>query len=233
MRSKTAASVPSSVENKNWPIKQTTLLLLVTAALAFAGVGCRGVGAAVDAPPTPTAIRPTGSFDFSNHVILLVLENQKYAAIIGNPNAPYLNSLANQYGLASEFLADTHPSIGNYMMLTTGQIVTNNLDFSGNINVNNIARVMGQAGMPWRAYLEALPAVGYTRDGPYPYAKTHNPAYFSDIHAFPAQGANMVPFPQFATDLQNDALPLSVTSRPASSITCMTVPTAWSAAQTM
>jgi acid phosphatase len=144
----------------------------------------------------------------SNHVILIVFENQRYTAIIGNAHAPYLNSLAAQYGVASNFFADTHPSIGNYFMLTTGQIITNDLDFAGSTNDNNIARVMGQAGMPWRAYLESIPRTGYTGDGPYPYAKTHNPfAYFSDIHVYPLQADNMVSFTQFAADLAADKLP--------------------------
>lgn len=168
--------------------------------------GCRGVAPAANLPPAP--IQPKDSLSFSNHVILIVLENQKYAAIIGNSHAPYLNSLANQYGVASQFFADTHPSIGNYFMLTAGQVVTNDLDFAGSTDVNNLARVMGQAGMPWRAYLESVPRVGYTGDGPYPYAKTHNPfAYFSDIHVYSSQAENMVPFTQFATDLANDTLP--------------------------
>jgi len=175
-----------------------TFLLLLT--------GCRGVAPAANLPPAP--ITPKDSVSFSNHVILIVMENQKYAAIIGNSHAPYLNSLANQYGVASQFFADTHPSIGNYFMLTTGQVVTNDLDFAGSTDVNNLARVMGQVGMPWRAYLESVPRVGYTGDGPYPYAKTHNPfAYFSDIHVYPTQAQNMVPFTQFATDLANDTLP--------------------------
>src|SRR2546426_4178805 len=35
------------------------------------------------------------------------------------------NSLANQYGLATQYYANTHPSIGNYFMMTVGKIVSN------------------------------------------------------------------------------------------------------------
>lgn len=182
-----------------WAVLASCVVLLCLA-------GCRGVAPAADLPPAP--IQPKSSESFSNHVILILLENQKYSAIIGNSHAPYLNSLASQYAVASNFFADTHPSIGNYFMLTTGQVITNDLDFAGTTDLNNLARVMGQAGMPWRAYLESIPRIGYTGDGPYPYAKTHNPfAYFSDIHVYPAQAQNMVPFTQFATDLANNALP--------------------------
>jgi len=44
---------------------------------------------------------------------------------------PYLNSLASQYDLATQYFANTHPSIGDYFMLTTGQLVTNDDGFAG------------------------------------------------------------------------------------------------------
>jgi hypothetical protein len=37
---------------------------------------------------------------------------------------PYLNSLANKYGLATHYYAEVHPWIGNYFMLTAGQAET-------------------------------------------------------------------------------------------------------------
>jgi acid phosphatase len=56
--------------------------------------------------------------------------------------------------------------------------------------------------------MDAIPDAGYLGDGPYPYAKTHNPmAYFSDIRTNPTQAANMVPFTQLATDLASGSLP--------------------------
>lgn len=43
-------------------------------------------------------------------VIVLVEENQNYDAIVGSSAMPYLNNLANQYGLATKFYGNTHPS---------------------------------------------------------------------------------------------------------------------------
>ncbi len=59
------------------------------------------------------------------HVVIVVEENTGYSSVVGSSNMPYLNSLINQYGLATSYFADTHPSIGNYFALTTGQILTN------------------------------------------------------------------------------------------------------------
>ncbi|HWR35716.1 MAG TPA: hypothetical protein VN622_07600, partial [Clostridia bacterium] len=61
----------------------------------------------------------------SGHVFVVVEENHSYSSAIGNSSMPYLNSLAAKYGLATQYYANTHPSIGNYFMLTTGQIITN------------------------------------------------------------------------------------------------------------
>ncbi len=57
--------------------------------------------------------------------MVVVEENANAASVIGNTTAmPYLNSLADQYGSATQYYANTHPSIGNYMMLVTGQVLT-------------------------------------------------------------------------------------------------------------
>lgn len=174
----------------------TLLLVLVTP-------GCRGLIPEAE-PPEP--VQPFKAV--TNRVILVVLENQRFTAIIGNPHAPYLNSLASQYGVAENFFADTHPSIGDYFMLTTGDIISNDLFFSGIVTNDNIARLLGQNSLTWKAYLDSLPKIGYTGDRAYPYAKTHNPfAYFSDIVFLKDQNANLVPFSQFAGDLANDTLP--------------------------
>ena len=67
----------------------------------------------------------------SHHVVVVVEENHNYSQVIGSSAMPYLNSLANQYGLATQYYANTHPSIGNYFMMTTGQIITNNDSYTG------------------------------------------------------------------------------------------------------
>ena len=59
------------------------------------------------------------------HVFIVTEENHDYSAAIGSASMPYLNGLAQQYGLATRYYANTHPSIGNYFMLATGQIITN------------------------------------------------------------------------------------------------------------
>lgn len=142
------------------------------------------------------------------HVFLLVEENHSYAEVIGSSSMPYLNSLASKYGLATQFYANSHPSIGNYFMLTTGQLETTDDAFVGIISDDNVARELVKAGKTWHGYDESLPAIGYTGGDSPPYLKRHNPfAYFSNVVNDSTQAANMVPFSQFAADLGNSNLP--------------------------
>jgi acid phosphatase len=143
----------------------------------------------------------------SNHVFVLVEENHGYSSVIGSSAMPYLNSLASKYALATQYYANTHPSIGNYFMLTTGQILTNNDSFCSTISNDNIVRHLLTAGKTWKSYAESLPSAGYTGCGSGNYMKRHNPlAYFSDV-ANSSEKYNLVPFTQLAKDIANDALP--------------------------
>jgi acid phosphatase len=141
-------------------------------------------------------------------VFIVVEENTDYAAVIGNPAMPYLNSLASQNALATNYFANTHPSIGDYFMLTTGQIITSDDQFSGTVTVDNVVRELSAAGKSWHCYAESLPSAGYTGPDVFPYLKHHNPfAYLSDVTGSSADAANIVPFSQFASDLASGSLP--------------------------
>ena len=76
----------------------------------------------------------------SHHVVVVVEENHDYSQVIGTGAMPYLTSLANQYGLATQYYANTHPSIGNYFMMTTGQIITNNDNLRFRRHADNLVR---------------------------------------------------------------------------------------------
>ena len=121
---------------------------------------------------------------------------------------PYLNSLVSQYGLATQYFANAHPSLPDYFMLTTGLTETLEDNFTGTISDDNVARELVKAGKTWKAYAESLPSAGYMGPDSALYVRRHNPfTYLSDVQNDSTQAANIVPFPQFATDLANDALP--------------------------
>ena len=142
------------------------------------------------------------------HVVVVVEENHSYAEVIGNAQMPYLNGLASKYASATNYFADTHPSLPNYFMLTTGSLVTLSDSYAGPYSGDNIAGVLAAAGKTWKVYAESLPSVGYTGGDKYPYIKHHNPfAYFSSVLNDPAQTQNIVPFSDFQADLSAGSLP--------------------------
>lgn len=150
----------------------------------------------------------TAQIPASKHVVMVVEENHSYSSVIGNSSMPYLNSLANKYTLATNYYANTHPSIGNYFMLTTGQIITNNDSYTGKVTADNIVRRIMTAGKTWKSYAENLPSTGYIGGDSGLYSKHHNPfAYFSDVVNSSNQRLNLVSFNQFKTDRANNQLP--------------------------
>jgi hypothetical protein len=183
-------------------IRSMLLALCCGVFLSFGVYGCGGTSQSGSGPSPSPSPRAT------DHVFVVVLENQSFSAVIGNPAAPFLNSLASQHSLATQFFANTHPSIGNYFMLTTGQLITNDDSFSGTVADDNIVRALAASGKTWKAYMESIPSVGYTGQDVYPYRKHHNPfVYFTDVLSSPAALANIVPFPQIVSDLGAGALP--------------------------
>lgn len=168
-----------------------------------------GCGISSAGSPRPTGPpSPSGTVPIFGHVVLVVEENHSYSEVVGNSAMPYLNSLASQYGLATQYFANTHPSIGNYFMLTTGQVVTNDDTFVGTVSVDNIVRDLVASGKTWKSYAESIPSQGYTGGDAYPYAKRHNPlSYFTDVVNSGSQVQNLVSLSQFKSDLANNQLP--------------------------
>jgi phospholipase C len=175
---------------------------LFACALVLTQSACGG-SQSTPAQPSPSITPPTFA-----HVILVMEENHSYSDVIGNASMPYLNSLASQYGLATQYFADAHPSIPNYFMLTTGLTETFDDNYSGTVSDDNIVRELGKAGKSWKSYAESIPSAGYLGGDSGTYLRHHNPfSYFSDVQNDNTQAANIVPFTQFAADLANNALP--------------------------
>lgn len=185
-------------------VKPTTTSTYTAIASGPGGTAQTNAVVTVTPPPPP----PVSGVPSSNHVFLLLEENHKYSDVIGSGAMPYLSSLASKYGLATQYYANTHPSIGNYFMLTTGVVITNNDSFCGTVSNDNIVRHLIAAGKTWKSYAQSLPNAGYTGCDTGAYVKRHNPfSYFTDVVNSSNQTSNLVPFTQFATDLANNQLP--------------------------
>ena len=142
-------------------------------------------------------------------VAIIVLENTSYEEVIGSGAMPFLNSLVPQGALATQYFANVHPSIGNYFMLTTGQLITSNDNFSGSVSDDNIVRRLTAAGKTWKGYFQSIPSSGYTGTDAYPYIHHHNPfSFFTDINQGPGNSKdNIVPLTQLAADESANSFP--------------------------
>src|SRR5579864_4007712 len=63
---------------------------------------------------------PEGGFGSLDHVFLIVMENQSDTDILGNANAPFINSYAQIANQATNYFAVGHPSAPNYLEITGG-----------------------------------------------------------------------------------------------------------------
>jgi acid phosphatase len=144
----------------------------------------------------------------SRHVVLLMEENQSYSTVVDASAWPNLNRLIAEGALPMNYYANTHPSIGNYLMLATGQVLTNNDNSTAVWNEDNLARRMLAANVPFRIYAEGIKQ-GYVGGNLGNYLIRHDPfALLSDIADHPSLADQVIwPFSQFAIDLANGTLP--------------------------
>src|SRR5438477_12977009 len=86
------------------------------------------------------------------HVFIIMMENTGYKSLIGNPNAPWINFAAANYGLATNYTGVTNPSQPNYIAATSGSINDVMDDNDTTINVPNIVDQLESHGKTWKAY---------------------------------------------------------------------------------
>ena len=185
---------------ESWLFNRTFIYISLAIVLAALESGC---GGGKNDPPPGMGVVPQ-----VDHVFVLVEENHSYNQVIGNPAMPYTNMLAQKYALATQYHANRFNSLPNYFMLTVGNLITTNDNFTGAVTADNVVRAVTKAGKTWKTYAESLPNIGYKGQSTGAYGRDHNPfAYFSDVENSSSQTANMVPFTQLATDIQNNTLP--------------------------
>ena len=142
-------------------------------------------------------------------VAVLFLENHGYSQIIGSPQAPYLNRLADHGALATDYYAIGHPSLPNYLALTTGS--TQGVTSDCNACENTAPSLPGQleaSHISWKAYFQSLPAAGFAGNGIGSYSKHYNPfAYSEQVGEGPIARQHEVDFGTLRRDLSRHSLP--------------------------
>ena len=168
---------------------------------AFIGVGMVTVWAAVAQALPPRY----------DHVVIVVEENHSPSDIIGNADAPYINSLAAAGTSLASMHALIHPSQPNYLQLFSGsaQNVISDLipenpqakpTTTNPFITPNLAAELRGAGLSFGGYSQTLPSIGSQVATSTDYARKHVPwtnwqnnAWTDDAHPPAAPLANTLP----------------------------------------
>jgi acid phosphatase len=101
-----------------------------------------------------------------NHIVIVIEENKNFEQIIGNLDAPYINSLAKQGLLFTDAHGVWHPSQPNYIALFSGsrQGVKNDHCQKENtpFTTPNLGYELISHGYSFAGYSESMPKVGFT-----------------------------------------------------------------------
>jgi hypothetical protein len=170
-------------------------------------------GCASARPGKPLAVGAPGSLPVSrvSHVVVVVLENAEYGEALGS-DAPHVRALARRYGLAEASYAVAHPSLPNYLALTSGSTHGIESDCTScEVSAPNIVDELETAHVTWRAYLEDVPRPCFADARAGGYAKKHNPfIYYTDVARSPGRCGRLVGFGALASDLRAGRLPTYV-----------------------
>jgi phosphatidylinositol-3-phosphatase len=152
--------------------------------------------------------RPVVAYPSFSNVFIVMEENHSYSQILGNPLMPYLNMLINNGALATQYFANQHHSLPNYLWITSGSNDGINVDTcTPVITSENAITELNRVGVSWKTYQQGLPYVGYLGCESGYYHKRHNPlAYYKIVIQSSTQRGRIVPLTQLATDLANDKL---------------------------
>jgi phospholipase C len=157
---------------------------LIVGALVLSACGTSGGAAAPSPSPAAKA-----------HVFVIVMENKTPAQAL---SVAYTSSLAQRYALLTNYHALAHPSLPNYLALTSGNTWGIADDGYYRLPQGGIGDQLTAAGISWRAYMEGMSGDCLTDVGNY--ALRHNPfAYYGGRCP-----ANVVPFDQLQSDLTSN-----------------------------
>ena len=168
--------------------------------------------AATTQPATPLCGTETTPPQYL-HVIWIWMENTSYNNLIGAKDAPFLNTIANECGLATNYHNLTHPSAPEYLGATSGYLGGTNdcTAFQCPDPHFNLFAEVTQAGENWKSYEQGMQQNCYDpANATNPslntvglYDSLHNPAiYYTDLTA--QCQTNDVPMAaNFAADLNN------------------------------
>ena len=204
------------IHHWRWRLSRLTRSCLIAATLSLAGAAVVSTqGQAALAQPAPSASQ-------LSHVFVIMEENNGYQDVIGNAAAPNLNYLAKTFGVETGYFGvSPDSSESNYVGLLGGStfgVTSDDAYWVNKINAPSLISQLDQAGISWKAYLQALPHPDYEGIC-YPAkcngAPDSDPLYVSKHDAIqnfttswnPADWSRQVPIDELAGDLRSGDVP--------------------------
>jgi len=140
--------------------------------------------------PTPSSSSPTSAGPCVGasapatyaHIVWIVFENKSGSSILGNSEAPYLNSLAAQCGSATNMFAETHPSLPNYLAMTSGSTYGITDDDGPSTHPISAANIFSEVGDSLKKK-KSMPSPCATADSGDYRVKHNPPPYYTDLSA--------------------------------------------------
>ncbi len=146
-----------------------------------------------DTAPAVASAASTLAIQAPDHIVIILMENHGINATYNcGGNCTYITQLADTYGLAESYSALTHPSLHNYIALTSGDLYgTNDTLRPGSLDVSNIVDSLEGAGKTWKAYMESYH--GGCSDSGSNYSINHNPfVKYANIYNNPTRCARII-----------------------------------------
>ncbi|HVB77053.1 MAG TPA: alkaline phosphatase family protein [Candidatus Nitrosotalea sp.] len=170
---------PQELDMTPRPLRRLICLALAAGLLAACAGAPGREGPAPGRPQTsspPSSPPPSAGPRTSSpgSVFVLIMENRSYAQAM---SGTYTAGLASRFAVATEYHAVAHPSLPNYLALTSGSTQGITDDGFHALSSAGLGGELSAHQVSWGAYMESMTEGCY--DSPAPYALKHNPfAYY-------------------------------------------------------
>jgi hypothetical protein len=128
--------------------------------------------------------------------LVMIMENTDYGTVIGSPEAPTINGLAQACGLATNYHGIQFPSLPNYVALTSGQVpayiagdgsrgrdcLPQGACISSDPSIFSQIDLQG-AARSWKAYAESMPQPCFSQNQGRYVARHNPPVYYTGIRS--------------------------------------------------
>jgi len=130
-------------------------------------------------------------------IVVIVMENHSFGEIVGKRQAQYINNRFIPAGkLFTNYWAITHPSLPNYLAMTSGTTSGCRTDtcHTNNLKTDNVFHQLATSGGSWAAYQQSMPSECIQHDSGR-YVIRHNPPPYYRNLMLSACRHHDVPYP--------------------------------------